>query len=723
MHLKFNLYSDEEFEKETILIKHRNELTDNTTSFIINPELPCKQCKSIIECPGHTGRIPLFYRIVHPLFVDTLCKEITHICPICKKYNPSLSPKDVCCDKRIVSTAFKLHKVKPKETAPNNYKYRNYNRFEKKSTNISEYSFTFGKELLSIRQMYEVVRSADFSENPDLQNRLLNTFIKNIPVLPINMRPSILDSSNTIIYHNLTRLYQIFLDLNRQYQNGDIADSNDYIVRSFLLYRKILGIRSKNDSWQDANAMYIKQMLSGKNGIFRSMCLAKRQNFCLRSVIVPNIDIPLDVVLIPKEFTDSLIPYGYKSNDYIIINRQPTLQTTSILAVHSRPSNCRTIQINPLIANIFQADFDGDEMNIFWLPGEEAKEEMATKLNIANNIRSYKNASLMIKFIQDTLTGLYNMTRNKEIIDTDIVKKMCDKLSISDGDWKKFCKYYKSRMNSTDIPYAHLLSLLLPRTLTLHDQEGKFLIDKGILLGVISDENQTLLLNAISNYGNEFYLKFMWDVQRMVHVYNLHHVITISIADCMASDKLKEAGMPIMDSILGKMDPIPVLNLDSLIENQNKFENIDEFKHQIFRKYTELTELVESNVDNNLTNIIKSGSKGNMDNMIQMLMSVGVQAVLPICYIRNSYSEGLTAKELFIHSKSGRAGIISTSLNTSSTGYLQRELVKSMEDLVTDEQGMVHNSNNEPIGYYPFSTNKPDIDDAFLEHAFNMSCL
>ena len=108
------------------------------------------------------------------------------------------------------------------------------------------------------------------------------------------------------------------------------------------------------------------------------------------------------------------------------------------------------------------------------------------------------------------------------------------------------------------------------------------IVDKGILLGVISDKNQTILLNDISNYGNEFYLKFIWDVQRMVHVYNLSHVITISIADCMVNDKLRESYLPIMDSILNKMDPIPVLNLDSLIENQNKFENYNELRIKFF---------------------------------------------------------------------------------------------------------------------------------------------
>jgi len=716
MYLDFNIYSDEELKKRSILIKNKYELIDNTTSYTLEPQLPCKQCKLIMECQGHTGRIPLYYKIVHPLFVSILCKEITHICPICKKYNNLLSIKDYCCNKRITLATFALRKIKHNESPSDKPKYsKKYN-----NKTFSEYCFTFGDQILSIDQMYEEIGTADFSDNPKLQNQLLNVFIKNIPVLPINMRPSIIDSNNVTIHSNITTLYNRLLDLNNQYQNKNIyLTQSAYILRSFNLYKKILGIRSTNDSVEDINKNYIKQMLSGKTGIFRNMCLAKRQNFCLRSVIVPNIDTPLDVVLIPKTFTDKLIAYGYKPNDYVIINRQPTLQTTSILSVHSYPSNSRAIQINPLIVNVFQGDFDGDEMNIFWLPGEEAKKEMAIKLNLANNIRSFKNASIMIKFIQDTLTGIYNMTRDKNIIDPIIVERICNKLKISNKKWLNFCQYYESRMNSQNIPYAHLLSLLLPKTLTLYDKNN-LIVDKGILLGIINGDNQTILLNGILNYGNKFYLKFMWDVQRMVHEYNLSHIISISIADCLANDELKKSFLPIVESIPKEMYSVSVLNIDVAIANQHKSINQNNLINQALSKYYSLTKLVDS-IDNNLTNIINSGSKGNKDNVIQILMSVGIQAALPTCYIKNSYSEGLSAKELFLHSKSGRAGIISTSLNTSSSGYLQRELVKSMEDLVTDEQGIVRNYVNEKIYYYPFSTNSPDIDNTFLEYAFSMS--
>ncbi|KAG4102197.1 hypothetical protein H8356DRAFT_1341827 [Neocallimastix lanati (nom. inval.)] len=201
MYLKFNLYTDEEFEKETILIKSKDELTDNTTSYILNPQLPCKQCKSMINCPRQTGRIPLYCKIVHPLFVNTLCKEKSHICP-------------------VLPTTFSLHKVKSEEITFNKSKYSK--KFKNKSKNISEYSFTFGKEALSIEQMYKEIRSTDFSKNPDLKNHLLYASIKNIPISTTNIKIG-------------------------------------YLIKS-----KILGIRSKNDSVEDTNRNYIKHMLSGK---------------------------------------------------------------------------------------------------------------------------------------------------------------------------------------------------------------------------------------------------------------------------------------------------------------------------------------------------------------------------------------------------------------------------------------------------------------------------
>ncbi|KAG4084141.1 beta and beta-prime subunits of DNA dependent RNA-polymerase [Neocallimastix lanati (nom. inval.)] len=460
------------------------------------------------------------------------------------------------------------------------------------------------------------------TSKPEMKMYLL----KNIPVLPINLSPSIKDSNNITIHNNITHIYIKSFNLNHQYHNeNSYLDQSSYVFKAYNLFQKVLGIPSITDTTEDSKKISIKQMLSGKTGIFRSMCLAKRQNFCLRRVIVRNINTALDTILIPKEFTDQLIPFGYKPYDYVIINRQPTLQTTSLLAVSSYPSDSLTIEINPLITSVFQVDFD-------------------EKLNIANNILSFKNGSLMIKFIQDTLTRIYNMTKDTTIVDSDMIKKICKNLKISKRDWTDFT-------------------------------------------------NQ--LLNAIYNYGNNFYLKFMWDVQRMVHEYNLTHLISLSIADCIPSKELQDSVDAVTEKIIIEAYTIPTANIDSVIVNNLEI------------KHTEKTK----SFTNNLTNIVNSGSKENVDNIIQILMSVGIQTLLPNCYIKTSYLTGISPKELFIHSKSGRFGIISTSLSTYST-------VKCMEDLLSNENSVIHDYRNYEICYYPYATNTPEIKNIFLEYAY-----
>ncbi|OUM56865.1 hypothetical protein PIROE2DRAFT_18344, partial [Piromyces sp. E2] len=191
MLIKFNLYNKEELEKHSVLISNKSELIDNTTSYILDPIMPCKQCKKYIECPGHLGRIKLKQRIVHPLFVNILCKEITHICPICKVYKISNNIKSICCSQKILATTFGLHKI--------NYINLNSHKNNKKSySNMkSEYAFSFGKEWISINEI-----------------------------------PSIVDSSNIVIHNNITSMYIRLLDLNFHYQNEkDNSNNSSYALR------------------------------------------------------------------------------------------------------------------------------------------------------------------------------------------------------------------------------------------------------------------------------------------------------------------------------------------------------------------------------------------------------------------------------------------------------------------------------------------------------------
>ena len=102
--------------------------------------------------------------------------------------------------------------------------------------------------------------------------------------------------------------------------------------------------------------------------------------------------------------------------------------------------------------------------------------------------------------------------------------------------------------------------------------------------------------------------------------------------------------------------------------------------------------------------MVKSGSKGKETNVAQMIACVGQQNVdgkritygftdrtLPHFtkyddgpeargFVKNSFITGLSPQEVFFHAMGGREGLIDTAVKTSETGYIQRRLVKAMED-------------------------------------------
>ena len=116
-------------------------------------------------------------------------------------------------------------------------------------------------------------------------------------------------------------------------------------------------------------------------------------------------------------------------------------------------------------------------------------------------------------------------------------------------------------------------------------------------------------------------------------------------------------------------------------------------------------------IKNGIKAMVKAGSKGSFINISQIIACVGQQNVQgkriksgfrdrtlphfakddlgPISrgFIQNSYLKGLTPCEFFFHAMAGREGLIDTAVKTAETGYIQRKLIKSMEDVVVQYDG------------------------------------
>nr|PNR45314.1 hypothetical protein PHYPA_015085 [Physcomitrium patens] len=160
----------------------------------------------------------------------------------------------------------------------------------------------------------------------DLSSR--KDFIMNhIPIVPNCIR---LSSGPE---NSLARLYSSILR-----NNGNAS----------VVYKEYCTIIGK-DSFENNEGSLINR-ISGKQGTFRRYILSKRNKYCIRVVITPDPNIDVDE----------------KDGDHVLLNRQPSLQKMSLMAFRARmmPDSC-TIRINPSVCPTFNANFDGDEMNIF----------------------------------------------------------------------------------------------------------------------------------------------------------------------------------------------------------------------------------------------------------------------------------------------------------------------------------------------------------------------
>lgn len=141
-------------------------------------------------------------------------------------------------------------------------------------------------------------------------------------------------------------------------------------------------------------------------------------------------------------------------------------------------------------------------------------------------------------------------------------------------------------------------------------------------------------------------------------------------------------------------------------------------------------------LDNNVKQMVTAGSKGSFINIAQMSACVGQQNVegkrIPFGFkyrtlphfakddfspesrgfVENSYLRGLTPQEFFFHAMAGREGLIDTAVKTAETGYIQRRLVKALEDVSVTYDGTVRNSLNHVI---QFNYGEDGMDGAAFE--------
>ena len=438
--------------------------------------------------------------------------------------------------------------------------------------------------------------------------------------------------------------------------------------------------------------------------------------------------------------------------DVVLLNRQPTLHKGSMLAKTIRIFDRKTFSMNLATTKTFNADFDGDEMNIHVPQSYEARTELLLLAASKQNIVSEQGSSPNIAIVQDSLLGARNMTlHNKPLTKQDFMDivstiQINDK-KVSFAYIKQKIKIYKKVFDTFKKSYDHtniytpklLISLLLPNDFiysksTHANKKLKVKIHNGILYEGVLDKSSlgsshNSIIQKLNTYYNEHIAaEFVSNIQFVTNKWLMNgNNFSIGIDDCMVQNQNTLVAIK-------KINESCSAYAKALSDNFSKNQDHQEIKVMAaLNKQRDKSILVvkdDMRSNNRLRQAVDAGSKGDTFNITQTIAALGQQNLkkgrvpkmlrgrrtLPHYpmkesdmnttqlfesrgFIRHSLTHGLSPQEFFFYSMSGREGICDTAMGTSISGYIQRKLVKLMEDCQVHYDGTVRNSNGSIVQF------------------------
>lgn len=534
----------------------------------------------------------------------------------------------------------------------------------------------------------------------------------------------------------------------------------------------------------------IRARLKGKEGRLRGNLMGKRVDFSARTVITGDPNLSLDEVGVPRSVARTLtypetvtpyniqklhqlvkngpnvhpgakyvirdtgeridlrhhkrageisLQYGWKverhivDGDFIIFNRQPSLHKESMMGHRVRVMPYSTFRLNLSVTSPYNADFDGDEMNLHVPQSEETRAEVKHLCMVPLNIVSPQRNGPLMGIVQDTLCGIFKMCRRDIFLSIQQVMNVL----LWVPDWDGVIPQPAIVKPKPLWTGKQMLSLIIPHGLNLlrsSDDGFSPLVDDGLLIsggelmyGLMNKKSVGAsgggVIHIIFNEkGPEQAVKFFNGAQTLVNYWLLHNGFSIGIGDTIpdratiqkiedAVNKQKdEVGDITRSATENELESLPGMNVRETFESK-----VSKALNKARDDAGTVTEKSLKDL-NNATQMARSGSKGSTINISQMTAVVGQQSVegkrIPFGFkyrtlphftkddyspesrgfVENSYLRGLTPTEFFFHAMAGREGLIDTAVKTAETGYIQRRLVKALEDVMAKYDGTVRNS-------------------------------
>ena len=441
-------------------------------------------------------------------------------------------------------------------------------------------------------------------------------------------------------------------------------------------------------------------------------------------------------------YNGDLVNRHLMDGDMVLFNRQPTLHRMSMMGHRVRVLPFNTFRLNVSVTSPYNADFDGDEMNAHIPQSSEAIQELQDIAAVPFQMISPRHQKPVIKVVQDALLGSHRITKQGE--------KFTRREYMNLMMWNK---RFDGQLPEPEMVGGQarwsgqqVLSMLFPPINA--DLKNKFYDDDpspenmvkirdGMIQpgGIVDDDvlNKTgvgVVHTTYNDFGAMAAVNLLDSVQSTIEAYLIMSGFSVGLSDLVADDKTLDTMNEIVQQRKKEIDEIVLQVHMDLFDNNTGKTNQDEFESQVFGKLNkaieELGKLGQKALaqENRMISMLKAGSKGSTINVSQMVACVGQQNIegrripygftdrtLPHYkkfddgaeargFVENSFVKGLTPQEFFFHAMSGREGLIDTAVKTAETGYLQRQMVKAMEDLVTQHDGTVRDARGSIVQFH-----------------------
>jgi DNA-directed RNA polymerase beta' subunit/intein/homing endonuclease len=396
--------------------------------------------------------------------------------------------------------------------------------------------------------------------------------------------------------------------------------------------------------------------------------------------------------------------------DPVLFNRQPSLHRMSMMCHRVRVLPYSTFRLNVSVTKPYNADFDGDEMNMHVPQSVEAATELREIAAVPKQMISPRLSKPLVSVVQDTLVGVNRLTRPTEFF----TKRQYMSLLVNSKRWDG--KVPPPAQPATETSPAlwsgrQVVSALLP---AVYLEMGNKVWDSGkrddpenaknyvvinngeITQGILDGDifDKALIHILYNDFSPDVTVDFIDSLQAVVAAYLQNSGFSVGLSDLVAdSGTLATIGEE-METLKKKIESIQLQVHMGLFDNRSGRSNQEEFEGKVFETLDKVigaagkTGLKSLSANNRMVNMVKCGSKGADLNIAQMIALLGQQSIegkriaygfqdrtLPHFkryedgaaargFIESSFVKGLSPAEFFFHAMTGREGLIDTAVKS-----------------------------------------------------------